>query len=82
MIIANLVFALSLFGNELWLTLVFIALCNGLVYNYYCIGISLNFPNNSQGIMFALVDLIGSLFNFVQIPITRQVKGKDYSWLG
>ena len=77
MVFANLAFALSLFGNQLWVTLVFIAVVNGLVYNYECTGITINFPNSSHGIIFALVELAGSLFAFVQIPITEQVKGED-----
>merc|ERR1712113_453316 len=34
-----------------------------------------NFPVNSQGVIFALVELSGSLFSFVQFPITEAVKG-------
>ena len=76
-IFLNLAFAISLFGNELWVTLVFIAFINGLVYNYETTGVTINFPNNSHGIIFAFIELAGSLFAFVQIPITEQVKGKD-----
>jgi len=57
---------------------VFIAFINGLVYNYESTGVTINFPNNSHGIIFAFIELAGSLFAFVQIPITDQVKGKDY----
>ena len=71
----NLAFAISLFGKEIWVTLVILSFCNGLVYCYECTGIAINFPNSSQGVIFALVELTGSLFNFVQIPITEQVKG-------
>ena len=71
----NLAFAISLFGNEIWATLVILTFCNGLVYCYECTGIAINFANSSQGVIFALVELTGSLFNFVQIPITEQVKG-------
>ena len=78
MVFVNLAFAISLFGNQLWVTLVFIALVNGLVYNYECTGISINFPNSSHGIIFALVELVGSLFAFIQIPITEQLKGTDF----
>ena len=35
----------------------------------------MNFPVNSQGVIFALVELSGSLFSFVQFPITEAVKG-------
>ena len=75
-ILVNVALAASLFGSELWVTLVLIALVNGLVYNYECTGISINFPNSSHGIIFALVELIGSLFAFVQIPITEEIKRK------
>ena len=74
----NLAFAISLFGKEIWATLVILTFCNGLVYCYECTGIAINFPNSSQGVIFALVELTGSLFNFVQIPITEQVKGTGY----
>ena len=77
MVCVNLAFAASLFGNQIWVTLVLIALLNGLVYNYSNTGICFNFPNASHGIIFALVELAGSLFAFVQIPITEKVKDKD-----
>ena len=51
------------------------ALVNGRVYNYECTGITINFPNSSHGIIFALSELVGSLFAFIQIPIIEQVKG-------
>ena len=47
------------------------------MYNYESTGVTINFPNNSHGIIFAFIELAGSLFAFVQIPITEQVKGKD-----
>ena len=78
----NLAFAISLFGKEIWATLVILTFCNGLVYCYECTGIAINFPNSSQGVIFALVELTGSLFNFVQIPITEQVKGTGYITFG
>ena len=73
----HLAFAMSLFGDQLWATLVFISFLSGLVYNYESTGICFNFPNSSQGTIFALVDLAGSLFAFVQIPIIKQVWDTD-----
>ena len=73
----HLAFAMSLFGDQLWATLVFISFLSGLVYNYESTGICFNFPNSSQGTIFALVDLAGSLFAFVQIPIIKQVLDTD-----
>ena len=74
-ILLHVAFAISLFGNEIWYTLVFISFLNGLVYSYESIAICFSFPNASHGIIFALVYLVGSLFAFVQIPIIDQ--GKD-----
>ena len=34
----------------------------------------MNFPVNSQGVIFVLVELAGSFFSFVQFPITQAVK--------
>ena len=76
-ILLHVAFAISLFGNEIWATLVFISFLSGLVYSYESTAICFSFPNASQGIIFALVYLVGSLFAFVQIPITDQVKEKD-----
>ena len=33
------------------------------------LGITLNFPNYSVGIIFALIELSGSILNFVQLPV-------------
>lgn len=60
-------------GNT-WIVLVLISATNGLTYTFETIGISICFPGSSQGIIFALVELVGSLLNFVQIPITTAVK--------
>ena len=55
----------------------FIAFIKGLVYNYESKGATINFPNSSHGIVFAFIELAGSLFALVQIPVTDQVKGKN-----
>ena len=75
-IFLNLALAISLIDNELWVTSVFIAFINGLVYNFETTGVALNFPNSSHGItcIFAFIELAGSFFAFIQIPITEQVK--------
>ena len=73
----HLALAISLFGDQLWATLVFISFLSGLVYNYESTGICFNFPNSSQGTIFALVDIAGSLFAFFQIPIIKQVWDTD-----
>ena len=73
-IFLHLGFAGSLFGNHLWVTLIFISFLSGLVYNYESTGICFNFPNSCHGCIFALVDLAGSLFAFVQIPIIDQAR--------
>ena len=41
-----------------------------------------SFPTNSHGILFAIVELIGSLLIFTQIPITDAVKlNQDFDLL-
>ena len=45
-----------------------------MTYTFETIGISICFPSSSQGIIFALVELVGSVFNFIQIPLTTAVK--------
>ena len=66
--------ALSYLIGNTWLVLILISATNGMTYTFETIGISICFPSSSQGIIFALVELVGSVFNFVQIPLTRAVK--------
>ena len=73
-IFMHLAFAGSLFGNQLWATLIFISFLSGLVYNFESVAISFNFPIKCHGCIFAVVELVTSLFAFVQIPIIEQVR--------
>ena len=66
--------ALSYLIGNTWLVLIFISATNGMTYTFETIGISICFPSSSQGIIFALVELVGSVFNFIQIPLTTAVK--------
>ena len=66
--------SLAFVVNNVWLVLVLLSITNGLTYTFESIGITLCFPNSAQGIVFALVELSGSLFNFVQIPITATIR--------
>ena len=79
--------------SKIWSVMVFISLVNGLAYSFELIGISVSFPVISQvnfgffmkdinkktlqGILFALVELSGSIFNFVQIPIVNHMKATN-----
>jgi len=74
--ISSIIFAISLFGSEVWLTITFLGFSYGLVYTFESIGVIVNFPVRSQGIIFAIVELIGGLVNFVHIPIIEQVKSQ------
>ena len=47
----------------------------GQVYMFETIGVAVNFPLAAQGIIFALVELVGALFNMLQIPILDHVIG-------
>ena len=73
-ILMHLAFAGSLFGSQLWATLIFVSFLSGLVYNYESTAVSFNFPNKCHGCIFAVVELVTSLFAFVQIPIIEQVR--------
>ena len=47
---------------------------NAFVYSFESTGIMLSFPNQSHGVIFSLVELIGAFFNFAQIPIVAIVQ--------
>ena len=73
--------------------MIFISLVNGLAYSFELIGISVSFPVISQvnfgffmkdinkktlqGILFALAEISGSIFNFIQIPIVNHMKATN-----
>ena len=44
------------------------------VYSFESIGILLSFSNQSHGLIFSLVELIGAFSNFAQIPIVGAVQ--------
>ena len=44
------------------------------VYSFESTGISLSFPNQSHGVIFSFVELIGAFFNFAQIPVVGAVQ--------
>ena len=50
------------------------SLMNAFVYSFESIGILLSFPNQSHGLIFSLVELIGAFFNFAQIPVVGAVQ--------
>ena len=54
---------------------------NAFVYSFESIGILLSFPNQSHGLIFSLVELIGAFFNFAQIPVVGAVQ-KSISTFG
>ena len=58
----------------IWLFLIGLTLCIGQIYMLETIGISVNFSVDSQGIIFALVEGLGALFAFVQMPIIKMVE--------
>ena len=75
--IANSIFIFGLGYMEtwgIWPFIVGLTLCMGQVYMFETIGCCVNFPPSSQGLVFALVELIGALFAFIQIPIVRKVE--------
>ena len=41
------------------------------------LGVIVNFPVRSQGIVFAIIELIGGLVNFSHIPIIENVKSEN-----
>ena len=47
---------------------------NSFVYSFESTGIVLSFPNQSHGLIFSLVELIGAFFNFAQIPVVGAVQ--------
>ena len=47
---------------------------NAFVYSFESTGIVLSFPNQSHGLIFSLVELIGAFFNFAQIPVVGVVQ--------
>ena len=47
---------------------------NAFVYSFESTGIMLSFPNQSHGVIFSLVELIGAFSNFAQIPVVATVQ--------
>ena len=80
--LANIVFITGLLTIQqlgIWPFLVGLTLCMGQIYMFETIGCAVNFPANAQGIIFALVELIGALFAFIQFPIIDMVEARsDY----
>ena len=74
---SNVVLLLSLVIGQtsIWFYLAGLSLCMGQVYMFETIGVAVNFPLAAQGIIFALVELVGALFNMLQIPILDHVIG-------
>ena len=78
--VANIVFMVGLLGLQslgIWPFLIGLTLCMGQIYMFETIGCSINFPADAQGVIFALVELIGALFAFIQIPIIKLVDAGD-----
>ena len=59
------------FGHN---SVVFLSLLVGFVYTFQTMSVSSCFPIASHGIIFASMEVIGSLANFGQIPLTDKVK--------
>ena len=57
-----------------WPFLIGLTLCIGQIYMFETIGISVNFSVDSQGVIFALVEGLGALFAFIQLPIIKMVE--------
>ena len=55
-------------------SVIFLSLLVGFVYTFQTISVSSCFPIASHGIIFASMEVIGSLANFGQIPLTDKVK--------
>lgn len=55
-------------------SIIFLSLLVGFVYTFQTMSVSSCFPIASHGIIFALMEVIGSLANFGQIPLTDKVK--------
>ena len=55
-------------------SVVFLSLLVGFVYTFQTMSVSSCFPIASHGIIFASMEVIGSLANFGQIPLTDKVK--------
>ena len=47
---------------------------NAFVYTFETTGIMLSFPNQSHGLVFSLVELIGAFSSFAQIPVVAAVQ--------
>ena len=78
--LANIVFITGLLTIKqlgIWPYLIGLTLCMGQIYMFETIGCAVNFPADAQGIIFALVELIGALFAFIQLPIINMVKARN-----
>ena len=71
----NLAFAISLFGKEIWATLVILTFCNGLVYCYECTGSDLSGirPSLIRRIIFETWTIQGLTSTFTIFPVFKRV---------
>ena len=76
-LVSTIVFIVGLLMIDsigVWLFLIGLTLCIGQIYMFETIGISVNFSVDSQGVIFALVEGLGALFAFIQMPIIAMVE--------
>ena len=71
----NLAFANSLFGKEIWATLVISTFCIGLVYCYECTGSDLSVirPSLIRRIIFETWTIQGLMFTLTTFPVFKGV---------
>ena len=74
---AMVLFSIALTVSNVILYIVAMPIMTGMVMMYFLTGVAVNFPIEAHGVLYGLIELIGSIIAFSQQSLSQHIKGLE-----